>query len=112
MKTGLRDYDDMNQRLEELEPADGLNQLLLQHAASGKDEVGVVELLQGAFAQYVVEADLPSHKMVELNAKMTNYIEAIVEDPELTEDACIYWLVLYRQLDCDLSNLGDPPLLW
>ena len=110
MKTGLRDYDDMKQRLEELELADGLNQLLLQHAGSGKDDVGVVQLLQGAFAQYVVEADLPSYKMAELNAKMTNYIDAMVEDPELADDACIYWIVLNQPSDCDLSNLGDPPL--
>ena len=98
MKTGLRDYDDMKMRLEDLEPADGLNLLLLQHAGSGKNEVGVVSLLQGVFAQYIVEADLPLplYKMAELNAKMTNYIEAIVEDPELIEESCRLWVAMNR----------------
>jgi hypothetical protein len=94
MKTGLREYDDMRERLENLERADKLNSLILQHAGSTKDTFGVVELLQTAFAQYVVENELPGHKMTELNAKMTNYIEAVVEDSELTEDACLYWIEL------------------
>ena len=96
MKTGLREYDDMKERLEDLERSDELNLLILQHAGSVKDEVQVVDLLQSAFAEYVTEYDLPAHKMVELNAKMTNYIEAVVKDPELTEEACLYWVELNR----------------
>ena len=98
MKTGLREYEDMKRRLEDLESAAGLNLLLLQHAGSGKDEVGVVSLLQGVFAQYIVEADipLPLYKAAELNAKMTSYIEAIVEDPNLTEESCMFWAAMNR----------------
>jgi hypothetical protein len=94
MKTGLREYDDMKRRLEELEESDGLNSLILQYAGSAKDEFTIVHLLQGAFAEYVVEYELPAHKMAELNAKMTNYIEAITEDSDLTEEACLYWVQL------------------
>ncbi len=94
MKTRLREHDDMKQRLEELEQVDGLNFHILQHAGSVKDEIEVVDLLQRAFAEYVTEYELPAYKMTELNAKMTNYIEAVVEDSELTEEACLYWIQL------------------
>jgi hypothetical protein len=96
MKTGLREYIDMKERLEQLEESDELNLLILQHAGSARDEIQIVDLLQTAFATHITEHELPTHKMAELNAKMTSYIEAVVEDPELTEETCLYWFELNR----------------
>lgn len=92
MKTGLRDYDDMKVRLQEIEDVDELNSLILIYAGSAKNEIQVVDLLQYAFCEYIVERGLTSFNKQELDAKMTSYIEAIVECPDLTEEACYCWV--------------------
>jgi hypothetical protein len=96
MQTGLRDHDDMKRRLEELELADYLNLLLLQRAGEAMDGIGIVDLLRGAFAEYIVETELPQSKMAELNAKMTSYVDAVMEDLDLADSACLYWIELNR----------------
>ena len=60
MKEELREYSNMKQRLEDLEPAEKLNLLILIYADSEKDELEGIDLLQKAFVQYIVENNLPS----------------------------------------------------
>ena len=101
--TRCRDYEDMECKLRELCDDNSLNCLFLEHAGKDIKEDEVIVTIQRAFDLYGVSDFVLSPRGL-LNAKMPQYIEALIGDENVSELICIDWVMDYLP---DIS-FGDP----